>query len=245
MKNVVIALSFSILTSTCLAIPFLQLDIGGGLYVGGSEESTLTSANEFILYALADSRKGENNLGSNWTDDRFFLSFAITPGLAYQPSGGPDLGSFSINGTVYSATDDMVFGVPPIEDNGEAGKDGGDLGKHDVYKTYFLEQEFQFTGANTSGRYNVAEDTGDVTNYSGSRLFYESWNIDTRNLAEGYNLHFDLYHKNYLSSSDLDVDYKAPFSKDAGTRVLEPPSIALFVLGLIGLGIIRRTEHKD
>jgi len=244
MKNAVIALSFSILSFSCFAVPFLQLDIGGGSYVGGSEESTLTSADQFTLYALADSKKGENNLGSNWTDESFFLSFAVTPGVAYNPSGGPDLGSFSINNISYSATGDMVFGVPPVEDDGTAGKDGGDLGKHDVYKTYFLEQEFKFTGTNTSGRYNVAEDPGDVTDYSGTRLLYESWNIDTRNLAEGYNLHFDLYHKKYLSSTDLDIDYKAPFSKDAGTRVFEPPSIALLVLGLIGLGIIRRKENK-
>mgnify|MGYP000143700921 CR=1 FL=1 len=142
----------------------------------------------------------------------------------------------------------MIFGVPPIEDDGTAGKDGGDLGKHHVYKTYFLEQDFQFTGSNTSDRYNVAEDPGDVTDYSGTRMLYESWEIDITHLAEGYGLHFDLYHKSYLSNTDLDIDLKAPFSKDATTgitRVFEPPSIALLVLGLIGLGIIRKTEHKD
>jgi hypothetical protein len=34
------------------AIPALQLDIGGGSYVGGADESTIANSDSFKLYAL-------------------------------------------------------------------------------------------------------------------------------------------------------------------------------------------------
>src|SRR5574337_940047 len=88
------------------AIPTLQLDIDGGYYDYGTE-TIVATGNTFTLYAFLTGKKGEVAF-----DDTFYISAGVVPQVG--PSN-VNLGSFTFNGATTDVTDDMVYGVPPIE----------------------------------------------------------------------------------------------------------------------------------
>jgi hypothetical protein len=221
------------------ALPLLQLDIGGGTYVGGSEESTIANASVFNLYALYDGSRGAPGSGT------YYISAAISPrqDLSTPP---PNVGSFTINGVEYS-TANMNYGIPPLQViDGMPGVQ--DLGRHDVYPTYYAEVAFTFGGSQSAG-YNTATDPGDPLSHPGTGLFYQQFLIDVSSLLSAYSIHFDLYDtaiKRKIGSYTLD-DF-APFSHDAqsgsGGHHDQVPdggtTVALLGLAFAGLGAGRR-----
>lgn len=256
-RHLVYLIGLAIWAPVAHAIPFLQLDINNGVYVGGSEESVMTSSNIFELYALADSTNGKFN-----GDDVFHISAALTPKTA-QPGG--DFGSFSVSysawdevtgqtvvvtNQVVAVTADMTFGIPPLEANWD--HDGGDLGAHDIFNTYYYEMTFRFSGANTASPYNVENaGGGGLDPGSSGSLLYETFAFDLTNLDTSYDLHFDLYHDKVKRDDDVDIQYFAPFSKDAGTTnrtvsVPTPDSLLISAIGflLLGLGLFRQAVAK-
>lgn len=210
------------------AVPVLQLDIAGGTY-DPVTQTIVTSADSFTVYAYGTP---DNNVSlAALKDTQLYLSIALTPspGVA-----GGTLGSFTVNGTEYFATSDMTYGVPPIEADGTAGHDGGDLGDHGIFDTYFLEIPFQYTDASpTSGEYNTQDDAGQGP-IAGDDMLYAAFDVDKSNLSSSYQLHFDVYSKEPgQRSPDLDKDIFAPFSHDAGTVATPEPTAALvFAVGL-------------
>lgn len=235
------------------AAPMLQLDIDNGTYVFGDEESVITTESEFTLYALGNTRRDKFD-----SDDVFHVSVAVTPGASPGTDGaGPDLGSFGVAWDEYDVdadtvtfsddqvdvTGDMYYGHPPLEDTLE--HDGRDLGAHDVFPTYFVELTFMFDENNTAEVYNVQNAGGGalVEDPDGELLFHEfAFNIS--GLQAGYNLHFDLYHTRMKKRhNDIDIEFFAPFSKDAGTAHIPtitnspgptpiPAPTGLLILGL-------------
>lgn len=225
------------------AVPMLQLDIVGGRY-DSTTQTIVSNGPSFTLIALLTPKKTEDLYGS------YFLSAALTPQTA---TPGGTLGTFAVNGTTFAATSDMTYGVPPIEDTG-ASHDGGDLGGHSIYPTYFREFEFAFVqnGALTPGTqhaatYNTALTPGGPSAGYGS--LYRSFTVST-NFQAGYSLHFDLYdaffrttcsgpNRTRVCTSDEDIDHFAPFSHDAESgpagsvpAVPEPATLALLATGL-------------
>lgn len=240
-RSLFLAVGVAVLLSTAAsAVPVLQLDIAGGRY-DRSSETIVTSADAFTVYAYAT--PSGNVRSSSILGTTFYLSVALTPETN---RNGANLGSFTVNGRTYLATQDMTFGVPPIETNGTAAHDGGDLGNHGVYSTHFVEIPFTFTAANRSGEYNTANSAGQGP-IAGNDMYYAAFSVDKSLLSDSKQLHFDLYSVTARSSGgngnrgtiDRDINRFAPFSHDAGTvappgaPVPEPTAALVFGTALV------------
>jgi len=140
-----------------------------------------------------------------------------------------------------------VYGTPPVD---EAVKDNADLQSHGIFPTYYWEKSFNFDANNTVGAYNVQDNPGTFgESTSESSLYYAAFNVDVSNLAEGYGIHFDLYHiavdaqgKKIITT----VDINAPFSHDAQANVGSTPEPATMILlgsGLLGLVSMKRRKN--
>jgi len=239
--------------ATASAVPMLQLDIGGGSYVGGSDQSIHAQSTVFDLYALYT--------GTVAPSGTFYISVAIQPKQS-QLTIQPNFGTFIVNGVSYSSG--LNYGLPPLDVIDGAPK-VQDLGSHDVYPTYYAEIAFTFDLidlSKQSGIYNTAENPGGPQSGTGS--YYQKFTVDISGLLSAYSLHFDLYNQTVkdvgakiLSPNAITMGDFAPYSHDAqsglggggggGGSLLVPDGgttiilLGLALLGVCGLG--RKFAH--
>jgi len=233
--------------ATASAVPMLQLDIGGGLYVGGGDQSIHAQSTVFDLYALYTGSVAPQQ------NQTFYISVAIQPKQS-QTLIQPNFGTFTVNGVSYSSG--LYYGLPPLDVIDGAPK-VQDLGSHDVYPTYYAEIAFTFDLSKQSGIYNTADNPGGPQSGTGS--YYQKFTVDISGLLSAYSLHFDLY-----DQTVKDVGTKkepltavtmgdfAPYSHDAqsglgggggGGSLLVPDggtTIILLGLALLGIGGLGR-----
>ena len=255
----VLLISFS---SLSMAIPYLQLDIMGGMDKVGydvGDESIYTKSDVFTLYAFAnpggelfDENGNPDGVGpSNPADtlaDTFYLSIAIVPKSATTT----DFGSFDINGATKD-TSDMIYGIPP-----SMASENPHLGPHGIYETLYYEQSFKFVANKTTAAYNTQDYPG-ATKFDSSKdeMFYMDFALDVSDMGnylagvdifgedifKDFELHFDLYDLK-TKKDGFSRGYFAPFSHDAKTiPAPEPSTLILLVLGLVGLAAYRRKRH--
>ena len=228
------------------AYPLLQLDIIGGTY-DQATETIVSDGTSFTLVALLTPNRNTPPaalLAENYYFPRPFLPRS-------DPSGS-SLGTYTWNGRTYRVTEDMTYGSPPLEGL-SATTDPGDLPDHGAYPTYFTELPLNFSAANRTVAYDTqtralaGTPVNLVAPTAGDQVAYYQLITVTTSLADGYQLHFDLYDTDLIEqcrrgtcTSDEDVDHFAPFSHDAqsGPRppptqsVPEPGSLLLLSLGL-------------
>jgi len=215
------ALTAALLAYSCagFAVPQLQLDILDGWY-DTTTETIVTDANKFSLFAYFTPNGNDNGFGNSGgcgtpdcknpsISDNFFLSIALTPQASPTTNPLPD-GSFDVthngNTTTTQVVEDMVYGTPPIEANGTAGFDAGDLPKHDIFPTFFSEIQFNFSSSLQSGIYDTSVNTGQGP-ITGTGMYYQEFVIDKSELDSIYQLHFDLYNEAYKTAWIQDTYY--------------------------------------
>ncbi len=221
------------------AVPTLQLDLGAdAVWYDDAGRSVVTDADDFTVYALLT--PGPNDDIDALLGQTYYISIALTPALPgpYDPTLA--LGSFFVDGEEIQVVADMVYGVPPIENAlDDQPRDSGDLPKHGIYPTYFLEVGFTFSRDDQTATYNVKYDPGAFAgDVEDGGTYYASFEIASASLDGPYGLHIDLYN-DQLKEGDTDVGIFAPCSHEA-ERVPEPGSLWLLGMGAVGLVWVRK-----
>lgn len=207
--SIVSALLLCLFCEGVLAEPYLQFDAYPAVYVGGEEESIVSTQLDFTLYALVNS----NSPFFGGVDGSFYISATVA-----QPVPDGDLGLILLDGLkVYVS--DMDYGTPSA------------MPPHGVYPTYYYEHEFTLDLGKRTALYNSQDNPGGPGPIvSDGPLYYKDFEVDATGIAHGLLVRFDLYTK----KTDGSIERFAPFSHD----VLAMPVPGAVLLGMLGLGAV-------
>ena len=210
---VMAAVFMAIIGGSANAVPTLQLFIAGGAY-DNLTDTWVTHSSTFDLYVI-----GANDILRN-----VMVSMALDLPHSTNPNGTAGIG---VNGTLYNH---WTYGTPNL------------LPPHDIYPAWYTEFN--------AGNYGFVGRVGDVNDgYDPSNGYLHhghTWGQYRRFhiTLDGTDFsHFDAFLYTYGCNHRTRIEF-APFSHDAessgGGTVPEPGTMALFGLGSLGMGIIRK-----
>ena len=229
------------------AIPALQLGPGMGTWnYDNGTQTWVTNDNPFNLSAFANADPGNGAYAWDAAGAIAQTAYLVLSAVPKIVSGdGFDVTVDNDGGTLSILT--SGFGAPPLED-------ANSLASHGIFDTYFEVYEFNFDESIIRIGDTQPGQTGTGNGYK------ETFDITINALLAGVTgIHIDLFTVSgngvYGPGGSPDkklVNAFAPFSHDAqfggngggnGTPVSEPGTLALFGLGLAGVGFIRRRQH--
>ncbi len=195
------------------AVPTLQLFIAGGTYDEGTD-TWVTNSNSFDLYII----------GANEALSDVMVSMALDLPVSSDPNGDV---SIDIDGNTY---DDWVYGTPML------------LPPHGIFPTWYSEfnaGDFGLIGGVNNVNYPSYYDPSVQGYLANSNTLGEYRRFHVTLSGTDYT-HFDGYFYFQDKKGNTKIKF-APFSHDAESSVVpEPGTMALFGLGSLGLGLVRR-----
>ncbi|MEA5536500.1 choice-of-anchor N protein [Crocosphaera sp. XPORK-15E] len=225
------ALTASVLASSVFSPAFavgpaLQLNVTGGTYLGGTEQSGTNvngsggTINPFTLNALCQNAGGGPNQVL-CTANNYFISIALLD-VNMNPIGGtlPNFGSFDFGTTTFNQTNLSLW-----TQGGPAG-----LGGHGVFNpapgTWYTEVPIgMFATSPKTNSVDVEPNPGfdptinNCPNTGTCDMFYKQFGVNIANLSDQYKLHFDLYLKDGNGNVPNGPGDFAPFSHDVVSTV--------------------------
>ena len=226
MKRIVLGTFFLLvaLSTSAFAVPGIQLFIDGATY-DNATGTWITTSNTFDLYVIA--KDGISDV---------YVSMAIED---FAITDNPNAAGVAVNGV--GSYNPWTYGYAPLS-NDPATWDGGsaDLARHGEYPAWY--SQFYAGSFGNSGK--IGDATGGTWSPTSGTVApgntYGSWRKFSIEVLGTHAIHFDAFTLN----ADGTIDQFAPFSHDA-SAIPEPTTVALFGLGLAGVGFLRRRKKRQ